>query len=117
MYELPPVLAADVFKDLINAGTLYLECREREITKRERIAAELEAKLALINANYNLYSQFLAENHALAMRAYQVAEEMLKEPAVLENSDRLKLVLTFLSNAHAQSSGNLAAMLSNLKLG
>lgn len=48
METLPPALVADILSDFIKSGTEYLACKEREITKREQIAAELEAKLTLI---------------------------------------------------------------------
>ena len=107
MAELPPVVAADLLKEFISAGASYLECKEREITRRERIAAELEAKLTLINKNYDLNSKILASRHEEVMRAYQTAEKLLQTPQILEDAAKLKAVLEFLAKAHSDHSLSL----------
>lgn len=117
MATLPPALAAGVLSDLIKCGTDYLACKEREITKREQIAAELEAKLTLINKNYDLCSQILANNHEYAMKSYAIADDLLKNPTVTANAELLKNVLTFLSNEHAKVSDNSTAMFASLSRG
>lgn len=110
MADLSPMVVAEILKDVINAGASYLECKEIEQTKRERIAAELEAKLTLINKHYDLCEKELANHHELAMKAYEKAEKMLNNPKVMEDVNLLKAVLTFLGNAHADNVNSISRM-------
>lgn len=117
MATLPPEIVTTVLSEFIKCGTDYLACREREQTKRERIAAELEAKLALINANYDLCSKILADNHEYAMKSYDIAENLLNNPKVMEDAALLNNILTFIANTHSKVSDNLTTMFSNVSLG
>lgn len=117
MAALPPALAATLLSDFIKYGTEYLACREREITKREQIAAELEAKLTTINKSYDIYSKILADNHEETMRLYQIIEDMLKSPETIANSELTKNLLILLANTHSKSSDNLTTMFSSVSLG
>jgi hypothetical protein len=94
-----------------------LACKEREITKREQIAAELEAKLTAINKEYDLKSKALEYHHEEIMRLYQIAEDMLKRPEVIANSELTKNLLILVANGHSKAGDNLAAMFSSLSLG
>ena len=113
---LPPEVLVPVISDFIKAGAEYLACREREQTKRERIAAELEAKLTMINKNYDLCSKILADNHEYTMKAYSIAENLLNKPQVMENPALLSQILTFVSETHSKAGDNLTAMFSGLSL-
>ncbi len=117
MAELPPALVGSVISDFIKCGTDYLACKEREITKREQIAAELEAKLTAINKEYDLKSQALAYHHEEIMRLYQIAENLLNKPEVIANAELTKNLLIFIANGHSKAGDNLTAMFSSLSVG
>ena len=116
MAALPPAMATAVISEFIKCGTEYLACKEREQTKRAKIAAELEAKLTAINKHYDICSRILADNHEYTMKVYDIAENLLNKPQIMENPAMLKEVLNLVSNAHSQTGNNLTTMFSSLSL-
>ena len=107
---LPPMAATALLKDVINAATNYAMCKEHERTERTRIAATLEAKLTLINTQYNEFSASLVENHVQFMQAYEIFGSLLKNPTFYENANAVKEVLTFLQNVHESSGKRISEM-------
>lgn len=99
----PAVIVVQALKEAINAATQYAMCREHEKTERERIAARLEAQLAIINKNFDAYSLELSAHHNEAMFLYRQLTDMLKQPQVLTNLDLTKNILQTLQVMHAKN--------------
>ena len=100
---LPPVIVIQALKEAINAATQYAMCREHERTERERIAAQLEAKLAIINKNFDAYSLALRTHHDEVMFLYRQLTDMLKQPQTLGNLALTKEILQTLQVMHAKN--------------
>ena len=111
---IPATVALPVIKEMINAASQYLACKEHERTERERISAQLEAKLTIINKQFDTYSQVLAEHHDYAMKSYKVAEDLINDPFVRSNIELMKCAMTFFANVHSKNSDNLTSMFANM---
>lgn len=99
----PAVIVVQALKEAINAATQYAMCREHERTERERIAARLEAQLAIVNKNFDAYSLALRSHHDEAMFLYRQLTDLLQQPQVLGNLDLPKTILQTLQVMHAKN--------------
>ena len=117
MSAVPAVALLPVIKEFITTTGSYLECREQEKTKREQIAAELEAKLTIINKQYDLCKEVMANNHEYAMKAYDAVERLMKEPSVVSNPTLLQMVLTFFQTVHKDNINGMLGALPTNRLG
>ncbi len=93
---IPVAAAIPLIKEVITGITSYLATKEQAKTERQRIAAELEAKLTAINMRYNSIDKGLQYNHEEVMQYYNLIEELIKAPYIKENPDLLKAALNSL---------------------
>ena len=115
--SVPAIVGINIVKEMITSASNLAVCREQERTKRAQIEAELEAKLTVINKNYDLYSAVLSNHHEIAMKSYDICEKLLQNSAMLQNPTLLQLILEFIQKTHANNVGMANNDISSIRLG
>ena len=113
----PVAVGVELLKEMITSASNLAVCREQERTKRAQIEAELEAKLTVINKNYDLYSAVLSNHHEIAMKSYDICEKLLQNPVAMENPTLLQLILEFISKTHSANIDMSISDISSIRLG